>query len=287
MPKDNVNVTEAFKLLTGEMATNIALLQPPLTAPIAGDTDARNLAGANRASSTDHSVHPEMPSNSMVAGPLLALTPAPLQSLVRLRFTSDRILDLSEYADEGRIERGRFETVWWFKPKITKDRIAVKSFPPPANEDFDFDAIQESFFREIEILISFDHPCLVPFRRFILPTSRDDSPKLATTFLEGGFLDSILPSTPPPVQLTAEVKHQIALDISSGMKFVHERGIIHRDLKTNNILLNSEHFAFIANFGSGSFEDLGITQTSAVGTLLYITPEQYSEDYEPKVDVYS
>jgi serine/threonine protein kinase len=170
--------------------------------------------------------------------------------------------------------------------RVTHDQIAVKFLSPPRDEAFDFSVVERSFIRQIDILTSLDHPCIVAFRGFVLPTS-DDGPKLATAFAFGGSLGSVLSSSSLPDWLNGDARFRIAFGIASGMEFVHKHEVIHRDLKPSKVLLSAEHLPLVADFSSSQLEDLSLTQTSGAGTPHYMTPEQYDSEYDNKVDVYS
>jgi serine/threonine protein kinase len=71
------------------------------------------------------------------------------------------------------------------------------------------------------------------------------------------------------------------------MRYIHSQHVIHRDLKPSNIFLDARHEVRIGDFGSGTLSTLDATQTRERGTLCYMAPEQRSDDYTNKVDVYS
>ena len=74
------------------------------------------------------------------------------------------------------------------------------------------------------------------------------------------------------------------------MKYLHDRNIIHRDLKSGNILLDENFHPLITDFGLSKIFDMGHSksQTQFAGTLIYMAPEIIEEDeYDRKADVYS
>lgn len=88
--------------------------------------------------------------------------------------------------------------------------------------------------------------------------------------------------------LTATEKTFIAYGVAVGMQFLHEKGIIHRDLKTQNILLDERNCPVISDFGSSRNASGNAPKTSSIGTPNYMAPEFIQgEDYDLPVDVYS
>src|SRR5690606_3187921 len=65
------------------------------------------------------------------------------------------------------------------------------------------------------------------------------------------------------------------LDVLAGLELIHQRGVIHRDVKPDNIFFDARGTAKLGDFGVAHLLDLGQTQTGGlIGTLAYVAPEQ-------------
>ena len=92
------------------------------------------------------------------------------------------------------------------------------------------------------------------------------------------------------------LKTKIIIEIAHAMNFIHKKGLIHRDLKIDNIRLNSIFEAKIIDFGlvrihevlNENYSFVQSSLTKGVGTFAYMSPEMLNEeDYDYKTDVYS
>lgn len=93
-------------------------------------------------------------------------------------------------------------------------------------------------------------------------------------------------------KLTNRERVRVIIELSSAMESVHTAGIIHRDLKLENILLDKDNHVKLSDFGLCSFieKDTEImSYTQMVGTINYMAPELVKgrKDYNEKVDVYA
>lgn len=87
------------------------------------------------------------------------------------------------------------------------------------------------------------------------------------------------------------LKARIAVEVAFGMKHIHSLGMMHRDLKLENIMMNSVFHSKIIDFGlahAGNLYDTVSSLTKGIGTFSYMSPEMINEeDYNNKTDVFS
>ena len=138
------------------------------------------------------------------------------------------------------------------------------------------------FQREVSILATAEHPCLLHL------VGATDTPPfcIVTEWLDGGSLYQLLHKS---VQLSPSHKTLIAFDIARGMQFLHSRQVLHRDLKSPNVLLDNNMRAKICDFGYSRVADSTDVMTKNVGTPHWMAPELLDSNsgYDMKVDVYS
>lgn len=126
------------------------------------------------------------------------------------------------------------------------------------------------------------HPNIVTIYDF---GEQDGSPYLVMQFLEGMSLDAVIKSGK---SLSLASKLNICVEICNGLHYAHERGIIHRDIKPGNVMVLEDGGVTIVDFGIARIGDTGISRTELVGSLNYMSPEQFQgEVLDRRVDIWS
>src|SRR5207247_9630272 len=98
------------------------------------------------------------------------------------------------------------------------------------------------FRREAEAAASLDHPCIVPIYEV---DERDGSCYFSMKFIEGGQLDEVARREAMPIRRAVELIAKVARTVH----YAHEHGILHRDIKPGNILLDEKGETKLTDFG--------------------------------------
>lgn len=109
---------------------------------------------------------------------------------------------------------------------------------------------------------------------------------IAMEYVEGSSLKDLTSQKPLQVKKALD----IAIQVADALKSTHEKKVIHRDLKSDNILVTSDGIVKIADFGLAKLRDASTitTQPSMMGTLPYISPEQLKGDVtDERTDIFS
>jgi serine/threonine-protein kinase len=163
---------------------------------------------------------------------------------------------------------GGMGSVYKVVETATQKTLALKILAPRLVEDAEFVA---RFEREVTAAGSLSHPNIIS----ALGSGREDNrPYLVMEFVEGRSLGRILREQGRLPELRAL---QIARDVASALEHAHSRGVVHRDVKPDNVLITEAGQAKLTDFGLAKLlrEDHRLTQTGiALGTPHYISPEQ-------------
>jgi len=123
---------------------------------------------------------------------------------------------------------------------------------------------------EAEAAASLDHPCIVPIYEV---GERDGQCYFSMKFVEGGQLDEVVKQTPISIRQAVELIAKVARTVS----YAHEHGILHRDIKPGNILLDVKGEPQLTDFGLARLVESESTVTrtlEVLGTPSYMAPEQ-------------
>ena len=115
--------------------------------------------------------------------------------------------------------------------------------------------------------------------------NQDGNPYLVMEYLEGSSLESAISSGR---SISLANKLRICINICNGLAYAHERGIIHRDIKPANVMLLNDDSVKIVDFGIARIGDTGISRTEVVGSLHYMSPEQFQNTpLDIRTDIFS
>ena len=186
------------------------------------------------------------------------------------------------YAVEGKLGSGGFAVVYLVRDVHLKRKLAVKVLSPDLIASH---SVLERFRREAETVAQLSHPHIVPLH-FI--GQKDDLVYLVMEAIDGGSLADRLNREG---KLSIEEAARIFSEVASALAHAHKRGVIHRDIKPQNVLLDAESGrALVTDFGIARTAEGGsLTATGmVVGTPAYLSPEQVTgEPSDHRADIYA
>ncbi|KAG6671633.1 hypothetical protein I3843_16G014400 [Carya illinoinensis] len=144
-------------------------------------------------------------------------------------------------------------------------------------------ALEDEFDHEVAILREVQHKNVV---QFIGACTKPPNLCIITEYMPGGSLYDYLHKNHNILELPQLLK--FAIDVSKGMEYLHQNNIIHRDLKTANLLMDTHNVIKVADFGVARFQTQGGTMTAETGTYRWMAPEVINhQPYNQKADVFS
>jgi serine/threonine protein kinase len=153
----------------------------------------------------------------------------------------------------------------------------------------------QTFLSRINPIAALSHPHVMPIVGLIEPT-RTQGPVVITRYSECGslldVLDRVRNNDPPPFW-SSEAKLSMILGLLSGFRYLHSHGIVHRELKPSDLIVEFDGSIRICGYLTSIFEEYHYTRASQVSAPSYMAPEVYEEHYigermrNPKSDVFS
>ncbi|HTV01086.1 MAG TPA: protein kinase [Luteitalea sp.] len=188
---------------------------------------------------------------------------------------------LGQYRLDRLLGRGGMGAVYQATDEMIGRQVAIKVLRTDVTGSPD---AEERFRTEARILASLDHPHILRLHGF----SRDeDVLYMVTEFVQGETLQHMLESGTPID--TNEALRWID-EVLDALQYAHHLGVVHRDLKPANVLIDTRGRARLLDFGIAKVAGQdGLTRTGhAVGTLLYMAPEQVmDEPIDGRTDLYA
>jgi serine/threonine protein kinase/formylglycine-generating enzyme required for sulfatase activity len=176
--------------------------------------------------------------------------------------TPDRI---GRYRVDSILGEGGFGRVYLAYDEVLNRRVAVKV---PRRQYQADSRGADIYLKEARIVASLDHPAIVPV--FDCGRTDDGACFVVCKFIEGTDLATKARRTPLSFAASAELVASVAEALHSA----HLKGIVHRDVKPANILIDGRGSPFVADFGIALSEDDYGRSSATMGTLLYMSPEQ-------------
>jgi len=186
----------------------------------------------------------------------------------------------AEYRIERLLGQGGMSVVFLAEELNLGRPVALKVFPQSLAIE---KSAQDRFRHEARIAASLEHPHIAPIHRFgVAPGFLWYTMKfikgrsLAETLKEVGRLDMF-----SVLSLTEQA--------ASALDYAHQHGIVHRDMKPANVMLDDNNWAYVCDFGVAKTQNTKLTQTGGtIGTPAYMSPEQlYGRELDGRSDQYS
>ncbi|CAG8489663.1 3656_t:CDS:10 [Paraglomus occultum] len=187
------------------------------------------------------------------------------------------------------IGKGTFGKVYLALNVSTSEMIAVKQIELPKTKADRLSERQinlvKSFYAEIELLKVLDHEHIVQYLGY---DECGDTVNIFLEYVNGGSIGTCLRIHGRFVE---PVVKSFTRQILLGLEYLHGKGILHRDIKADNILVDEEGCCKISDFGISKKSDHAfaydnISNMSLQGTIFWMAPEVFTNGYNAKVDIW-
>lgn len=190
---------------------------------------------------------------------------------------------LDEYRLDSLLGQGGMARVYRGLDVRLKREVAIKVIDKPFRADQDY---TRRFEQEAQALAQLEHPHIVRLYRY---GEANGLLYMVMQYIEGQRLDQLLAAYRQEGQfIEPEKAARLIREIGAALDYAHGKGVIHRDVKPSNIILNQPGQAILVDFGLALLADIG-TRGEALGTPHYIAPEQArsSAYVVPQSDLYA
>ena len=175
---------------------------------------------------------------------------------------------LPEYEIGGELGRGGFGVVFTGRHRHLEREVAIKELPAALAGD---PKVRYRFAAEARVLAALSHPHIVPIYDYV---EREGLCLLVMEKLPGGTVWSHFKER----GFTLETTCAVVMAMCAGLHYAHQRGVLHRDVKPENVLFSADHVLKITDFGIakvlGGDETLATRGGEILGTPAYMAPEQ-------------
>ena len=186
-----------------------------------------------------------------------------------------------QFRIEGVLGKGGMSTVYRAHETTLDRLVALKVLPPEFLHD---DTFAKRFQQEARVVAALEHPHIVPLYASGI---EDHIPWMSMRLLTGGDLRALVDGGRLDIKRTVEILQAAA----SALDYAHARGVVHRDVKPSNILLDRTGHVCVSDFGLAHLMERSLVRTRTgviAGTPHYMAPEQgLGKRVDHRADIYS
>ena len=171
-------------------------------------------------------------------------------------------------------------TVYRAFDPVSNREVAIKILPRKMMDNL---VTRARFKREIRLIATLEHPAIVPV--YDVGGEDNHEPFFVMRYMAGGSLTDLIKQKRFSLRDAALVIERIA----AALDHAHSQGVIHRDIKPDNVLFDTSNNPYISDFGVAKITESLVTSTNqeVIGTPAYISPEQaLGEDVDHRADIY-
>lgn len=187
---------------------------------------------------------------------------------------------VGRYKIKSELGRGGMATVYRAFDPISNREVAIKILPRELLTNL---VTRARFKRELKLVASLEHPAIVPV--YDVGGDEDHQPFFVMRYMSGGSLSDMIKKGKFSLRDAALIIERLA----SAMDHAHSKGVIHRDIKPDNVLFDASGNPYLSDFGVAKVTESLISTTGqeVLGTPAYLSPEQaLGESVDHRADVY-
>jgi serine/threonine-protein kinase len=187
---------------------------------------------------------------------------------------------VGRYKIKSELGQSGMATVYRAFDPVSNREVAIKMLP---REMLDNLVTRARFKREIKLIASLEHPAIVPV--YDVGGEDNHQPFFVMRYMSGGSLTELIRKKRFSLRDAALVIERLA----AALDHAHSKGVIHRDIKPDNVLFDTSNNPYLSDFGVAKFTESLVSSTNqeVIGTPAYLSPEQaLGEDVDRRADIY-